>query len=59
MMVSFIFDARSVITVVSFLTFIGILWWTYIARRSSDFDEAAHLPFADEADTQDMEKHHG
>ena len=56
---SFIFDARSVITVVSFLTFIGILWWTYIARRSSDFDEAARLPFADEADTQDMEKHHG
>lgn len=41
-------DARSVITVVSFLTFIGIICWTYVIHRSKDFDAAANLPFADE-----------
>jgi cytochrome c oxidase cbb3-type subunit IV len=43
-----IFDARNVITVVSFLTFIGIIWWTFSARRTAAFNEAANLPFADE-----------
>ena len=44
-----IFDkASSAMTVVSFLTFIGILWWTFIHHRSDDFDTAAQLPFADE-----------
>ncbi|MGB6055157.1 MAG: cbb3-type cytochrome c oxidase subunit 3 [Burkholderiaceae bacterium] len=41
-------DARSVITVVSLLTFVGIVCWTYIAHRSKDFEAAANLPFADE-----------
>lgn len=41
-------DARSVITVVSLLTFVGIVCWTYLAHRSKDFDAAANLPFADE-----------
>lgn len=53
-----IFDARSLITVVSFITFIGIVWWTYIAHRGADFDAAANLPFADEMDTQGGEKQH-
>ncbi|WP_027863615.1 CcoQ/FixQ family Cbb3-type cytochrome c oxidase assembly chaperone [Massilia alkalitolerans] len=45
-----IFDnASSVMTVVSFVTFLGIVGWTYVLRRSSDFDKAAQLPFADEA----------
>jgi cytochrome c oxidase cbb3-type subunit 4 len=44
-----LFDsASSVMTVVSFITFVGILWWTFISRRSSDFDAAAQLPFADD-----------
>ncbi|CDG86031.1 cbb3-type cytochrome oxidase subunit 3 [Janthinobacterium agaricidamnosum] len=44
-----LFDSfSSVMTVVSFLTFIGILWWTF-SRRDSDFDSAAMLPFADES----------
>jgi len=44
-----LFDsASSVMTVVSFITFIGILWWTFVSRRSSDFDAAARLPFADD-----------
>lgn len=36
---------RSAATVVSFLTFIGILWWTYSKRRSDAFSEAENLPF--------------
>jgi cytochrome c oxidase cbb3-type subunit 4 len=41
-------DASSVMTVVSFLTFLGILAWTYVLRKRSDFDAAARLPFADD-----------
>jgi cytochrome c oxidase cbb3-type subunit 4 len=36
---------RSLATVASFVTFIGIVWWSYSSRRSSDFSEAANLPF--------------
>jgi cytochrome c oxidase cbb3-type subunit 4 len=49
-----LFDsASSIMTVVSFVTFIGILWWTFITHSNSDFDAAAQLPFADdEADAE-------
>ncbi|WP_305825495.1 cbb3-type cytochrome oxidase subunit 3 [Massilia brevitalea] len=44
-----IFDsASSVMTVVSFATFMGILLWTFLLHRSRDFDAAAALPFLDE-----------
>ena len=33
-------------TVVSFLTFIGIVAWAYSSRRRSAFEEAANAPFA-------------
>lgn len=36
---------RSVATVASFVTFIGIVWWAWSKRRTSDFSEAANLPF--------------
>ena len=50
-------DASSVMTVISFATFIGILWWTFGIKRSADFDAAARLPFADDVDiAQDTEK---
>ena len=53
-----LFDsASSVMTVVSFLTFIGILWWTFISHRNSDFDAAAHLPFADDDAEQGESSH--
>ncbi|HBF50003.1 MAG TPA: CcoQ/FixQ family Cbb3-type cytochrome c oxidase assembly chaperone [Massilia sp.] len=46
-----LFDsASSVMTVVSFATFMGILLWTFLLNRSADFDAAAALPFADEED---------
>jgi cytochrome c oxidase cbb3-type subunit 4 len=53
-------DARSIMTLVSLLTFLGIVYWTYVAHRKQDFDEAAMLPFADE-ETNNMkqEPRHG
>jgi cytochrome c oxidase cbb3-type subunit 4 len=36
---------RSVATVASFITFIGIVSWAWSKRRASDFSEAANLPF--------------
>ena len=47
-----IFDsASSVMTVISFTTFLGILLWTFVLNRRADFDTQAALPFADtEAD---------
>ncbi len=35
---------RAAITALSFLTFIGIIFWAMSARRSKDFEEAANLP---------------
>jgi len=44
-----IFDnASSIMTLVSLLTFIGIVWWTYGIKKPTDFDAAANLPFADD-----------
>jgi len=40
-------SASSVMTVVSFATFMGIVLWTFLLKRSADFDAAATLPFAD------------
>ena len=36
---------RSLVTVVSFITFIGIIVWAYSRRNAADFEEAANLPF--------------
>ena len=36
---------RSLATVTSFITFIGIVWWAYSRRIAADFEEAAKLPF--------------
>lgn len=41
-------DLRSLMTVLSLLVFLGIVWWAYGKKRSARFDEAANLPFADE-----------
>ena len=36
---------RSAATLVSFVTFVGIVWWAWSKRRTEDFSEAANLPF--------------
>ncbi len=38
-------DLRSIVTVLAFATFIGIVLWAYSGRRRAAFDEAANLPF--------------
>ena len=44
-----IFDsASSIMTLVSFLTFCGILLWTFALRKNADFAVQAALPFADD-----------
>jgi cytochrome c oxidase cbb3-type subunit IV len=56
-----LFDrASSVMTVISFITFVGILWWTFISKKETDFAKAAQLPFEDEhLDKLDRENRHG
>ena len=41
-------DARSLITVLAFATFIGIVIWAYGRGRKAAFDEAAALPFTED-----------
>jgi cytochrome c oxidase cbb3-type subunit 4 len=36
---------RAMATVLSFITFIGIVAWAYSRRNAADFEEAARLPF--------------
>jgi cytochrome c oxidase cbb3-type subunit IV len=41
-------DLRSLITLLSFATFIGIVAWAYSGKRKQSFEEAALLPFTDD-----------
>ncbi|MES2071199.1 MAG: cbb3-type cytochrome c oxidase subunit 3 [Pseudomonadota bacterium] len=54
--INFITDIRSIMTVVSLLVFLGIVFWSYSSGRKEDFDAAARLPFADEAADTDMQQ---
>lgn len=39
---------RSLVTVLAFAAFIGILVWAYRPSRKAQFDDAAQLPFRSE-----------
>ena len=41
-------DLRSLITVLSFAAFIGIVWWAFSGKRKASFEEAGLLPFTDD-----------
>ena len=41
-------DMRSILTVLAFATFIGIVLWAYSGRRRAAFKEAANLPFTED-----------
>jgi cytochrome c oxidase cbb3-type subunit IV len=41
-------DLRTLWTVLSFLAFLGIVWWAYGGKRKARFDEAARLALDDE-----------
>jgi cytochrome c oxidase cbb3-type subunit IV len=40
--------ARSVLTALAMLSFLGIVAWAYSRPAQKGFEEAANLPFADE-----------
>ncbi len=41
-------DLRSIVTVVSLLTFVGIVAWAWSKRNQEHFEEAARLPLSDD-----------
>ena len=41
-------DLRIAVTVISLLVFLGLIGWVGLARNRAGFEEAAHLPFADD-----------
>ncbi|CAB1369661.1 cbb3-type cytochrome oxidase subunit 3 [Denitratisoma oestradiolicum] len=42
-------DLRSMFTVLTFVLFVGIVWWAYSGQRKQAFDEAANLPLDDDS----------
>lgn len=40
--------ARSIVTVIAFVTFIGIILWAWSGARRERFDAAARLPLEDD-----------
>ena len=38
-------DLRSLVTVIAFAAFLGIVWWAYSGASRRGFEEAARLPF--------------
>ncbi len=45
-------DMRSLITVLAFLSFIGIVLWAWSGKRKAAFDAAARLPLEEEETLQ-------
>ena len=43
-------ELRTVVTLLSFAVFAGIVAWAVARRNAARFDEASRLPFADEHD---------
>ena len=41
----------SVVTVLFFILFVAILWWTFRRENKQKFEDAANLPFRGDADT--------
>lgn len=45
-------DLRAFFTVLTFVFFIGIVWWAYSGHRQKPYEEAAQLPLDDEDSVQ-------
>lgn len=37
---------HSIMTLITFITFLGIVFWAWSRKRKPEFDEAANAPFA-------------
>lgn len=44
-------DLRGLSTLLLMMAFIGVCFWAYSAKRKNAFEEAAKLPFADDAES--------
>ena len=42
-------DLRAILTVLTFICFVGIVWWAYSSRRKEAFEEASRLPLDDDS----------
>ena len=45
-------DLRIAVTLVSLLTFVGLMVWVGLRRNRAGFDEAARIPFAADDDAE-------
>ena len=43
-------DLRTIVTVIAFVTFLGIVLWAYSARRQAGFDQAARSVLEEDDD---------
>lgn len=50
-------DLRSIVTVLAFATFAGIVLWAWSGRRRAAFEEAANLPFTEDDAPADTGAH--
>ena len=41
-------DLRTIVTTVSFVAFVGVVFWAYSKEQKARFDDAANLPFVDD-----------
>jgi cytochrome c oxidase cbb3-type subunit 4 len=41
-------DLRSLVTVLAFAAFVGIVWWAYSGKARRGFEEAERLPFEED-----------
>ena len=46
-------DLRSLVTVLTFMIFVAIVWWAYSGKRKQAFDAAALLPFSADEPVED------
>ena len=46
---------RSLVTLLAFLAFLGIVWWAYGPGRRDQFEQAARIPF----DEDDLDNNKG
>jgi cytochrome c oxidase cbb3-type subunit 4 len=42
-------DLRGISTALIMVAFIGLIFWSFSSKQKKSFDEAANLPFADDA----------
>jgi cytochrome c oxidase cbb3-type subunit IV len=43
-------DFRSLVTVASFLFFLGVVWWAYAPSRKTRFERDGMLPFEEDGE---------